>query len=204
MRALTVLAILASGAASAGCVSLKHTPEARFFVLRSVVEPPQQPAAAGSGTVVGVLAARLPGHLERPQIVSWVAPGELRIDEYVRWGEPLESGFNRTLAEDLALLLPEHRVVRAPWRAADSPGVRVAVEIRVFGTQPDGRVRLDGRWALLRDHGERSLASGLASHERGPLTAGAADPGAEVEAMSQLVAELASEIAAAIRSLPAE
>jgi len=202
MRVPTVVAILAASAAGMGCVSLKHTPEARFFVLRSVAEPPQQPAVAGSGTVVGVLAARLPGHLERPQVVSWVAPGELRIDEYVRWGEPLESGFNRTLAENLALLLPEHRVVRAPWRAADSPGVRVAVDVRVFGTQPDGRVRLDGRWALLRDHGERPLASGLSSHERGPLTTGAANPGAEVEAMSQLVAELAGEIAAAIRALP--
>lgn len=201
MRVRTVVAVVAACAAGPGCVSLKHTPEARFFVLRAVAEPQQQPGSASSGTV-GVLPARLPGHLERPQIVTWVGPGELRIDEYVRWGEPLEAGFDRTLAENLAVLLPEHRVVRAPWRASDSPSVRVATEIRVFGTQADGRVLLDGRWTLLRDHGEQALARGRSSHERGPLAGAAGDPGAEVEAMSQLVAELAGEIAAAVRALP--
>jgi uncharacterized lipoprotein YmbA len=207
MRARAAFPILAAFATlCAGCVSLTRTPEARFFVLRSVAEPPAAPAPGGERGLVGVMPVRMPGHLDRPQLVTWAAPGELRIDEFLRWGEPLDAGFTRTLAENLATLLPEHFVARAPWRASAVPRCRVAAELRVFGLQPSGEVRLDGRWALLPARGEQPLARGIASLSRGPLARGPAgvDPGAEVEAMSELVAELGREIAAAVRALPAE
>jgi hypothetical protein len=207
MRARAVVPILAlTLAAGAGCVSLKRTPEARFFVLRAVVEPPAPPTAGARRALVGVMPVRLPGHLDRPQLVTWTAPGELRIDEFLRWAEPLDSGLTRTLAENLAALLPEHFVVRAPWRASAVPRCRVAAELRVFGLQPSGEVRLDGRWALLPAQGALPLARGSASFGRGPLPSGPAgvDPGTEVETMSELVAELAREVAAAVRALPDE
>ena len=198
-----VLSWAALGLAVPGCVSLKRTPQARYFVLRSLVEPaaPVTPAKRG---VVGVLPVRLPDHLERPQLVTWAAPGELRIDEFLRWGEPLDAGLNRTLAENLAALLPESLVVRYPWRSATPPRCRVAAELRVFGLQPNGEVRLEGRWALLAAHGEHALARGTASFARGPLASGPAglDPAVEVDAMSELVAELAREIAKAVLALP--
>ena len=191
MRARAAFPVLAAALVlGAGCVSLKRTPEARFFVLRSVAEPARlRPAADARRGFVGVMPVRLPGHLDRPQLVTWTAPGELRIDEFLRWGEPLDPGFTRTLAENLGTLLPEHFVARSPWRASAVPRCRVVTELRVFGLQPNGEVRLDGRWALLPAHGEQPLARGSASLSRGPLTGGpaGADPGAEVDAMSELV-----------------
>lgn len=207
MRARVALPILAAVlAAGVSCVSLKRTPEARFFVLRSVAEPPAAPAAAAHRGFVGVVGVRLPGHLDRPQLVTWTAPGELRIDEFLRWGEPLDTGFTRTLAENLAALLPDHFVARLPWRATDVPRCRVVTELRVFGLHENGEVRLDGRWALLRTRGERPLAGGSVSLARGPLASGpnGVDAGAGVDAMSDLVAELSRTIAAAIRALPDE
>ncbi len=199
-----VLALLVVAAAGTGCVSLKRSPQARVFVLRSTAEPPASPAPDVSRGFVGVMPVRLPGHLDRPQLVTWVAPGELRIDEFLRWGEPLDAGFTRTLAENLAALLPEHFVARSPWRSAVVPRCRVVTELRVFGPHAGGEVRLDGRWVLLPARGEQPLARGTASLVRGPLPSGAArvDPTAEVEAMSELVAELSREIAAAVRALP--
>lgn len=205
MRTRAALPILAVAlVAGVGCVSLKRTQEARFFVLRSVVEPPAAPAAAARRGFVGVMPVRLPGHLDRPQLITWTAPGELRIDEFQRWGEPLDIGFTRTLAENLATLLPEHFVARSPWRSSAVVRCRVVTELRVFGLQPNREVRLDGRWALLPASGEHLLARGTASLGRGPLANGptGVDPGAEVEAMSELVGELSREIAAAVRALP--
>jgi hypothetical protein len=207
MRTCAALPILAVALATGvGCVSLKRTQEARFFVLRSVAEPPATPAGDVQRGFVGVVPVRLPGHLDRPQLVTWAAPGELRIDEFQRWGEPLDTGFTRTLAENLATLLPEHFVARSPWRSSAVPRCRVITDLRVFGLQPNGEVRLDGRWALLPAKGERPLARGSASLSRGPLAGGppGVDPGAEVEAMSELVGELSREIAAAVRALPDE
>ena len=207
MRARAAWPVLAAALVlGAGCVSLKHTQEARFFVLRSVAEPEAAPASGFARGFVGVMPVRLPGHLDRPQLVTWAAPGELRIDEFLRWGEPLDTGFTRTLAENLATLLPEHVVTRSPWRSSAAPRCRVVTELRVFGLQPNGEVRLEGRWALLPTRSEEPLARGNAAFGRGPLASGPAgvDPGAEVDALSELVAELGREIAAAVRALPDE
>jgi uncharacterized lipoprotein YmbA len=190
----------------AGCVSLKRTPEARFFVLRPLVEPVSESASGPVSGLVGVLPARLPGHLDRLQVVTWTAPGELRVDEFLRWGEPLDAGITRTTVENLAALLPEDRVVRAPWPAASAPRCRVALDLTVFGAQPDGTVRLEGRWALLPGRSERPLARAPIKLMRGPLAARstAVDAGAGVEAMSELLADLSREIAASVRALPRE
>ena len=118
-RLPATVACLALGAL-AGCVSLKRTPEARFFALRPVAERPRAetpgtPMAEDGASIVGVLPVLLPGPLERPQLVTWSGPGEVRIDEFLRWAEPLDSGIVRVLVEDLATLLPSQRVIRAPW-----------------------------------------------------------------------------------------
>jgi uncharacterized protein len=190
----------------AGCVSLKRTPEARFFVLRSLVEPPEAPlASTRPGSVVGLLPVRVPGHLERPQLVTWAGPGELRIDEYLRWAEPIDAGVARTLAENLDALLPAHPVIRSPWAAAVTPFCRVRVDLRVFGPQENGEVRLDGRWVILPGKGDRPLVYRSMGQRRPlPAVASGGDPAAGVEAMSALLADLAKEIAAAIETLPAE
>jgi uncharacterized lipoprotein YmbA len=190
----------------AGCVSLKRTPEARFFVLRSLVDPPEAPlASTRPGSVVGLLPVRVPGHLERPQLVTWAGPGELRIDEYLRWAEPIDAGVARTLAENLDALLPAHPVIRSPWAAAVTPFCRVRVDLRVFGPQENGEVRLEGSWVILPGKGDRPLVYRSMGQRRPlPAVASGGDPAAGVEAMSALLADLAKEIAAAIGTLPAE
>ena len=144
-RARTAALLAGLAAAAAACVSLKRTPEARFFVLRATAEPVPAAADGALAGIVTVLPVRLPDHLDRPQVVTWTAPGELGINEFVRWGEPLDAGITRALAEDLAVLLPEHRVLRYPWAAAVKPRCRVAADVQVFGLQPSAEVRLEGR-----------------------------------------------------------
>ena len=203
-RRLAVLAVAGLVAALPACVSLKRTPEARFFVLRTLAEPPAAETSA-SPALVGLLPVALPGYLERPQLITWIGPGELRVDEYLRWAEPLDAGLTRTLAANLDVLLPQSRVIRSPWPAAARPRCRVRVELQRFGPQASTEAVLEGRYALLPADGERPLVTRPVSLKRGPLGAAAPayDATAGVEAMSELVADLAHEIADAIRALPA-
>ena len=111
MRIPRTTVVLLAFSALAGCVSLKRTAEPRYFALRPVAGTPPvaasvAPASADVALVVGVLPLALPGHLERPQFVSWIGPDEMRIDQFVRWAEPLASGALRVLADDLATVLP--------------------------------------------------------------------------------------------------
>lgn len=185
----------------AGCVSLKRTPEARFFALRPVAETRSASAAEDAAGVVGVLPVLLPGALERPQFVTWSGPGEVRIDEFLRWAEPLDAGVLRVLAEDLGTLLPSHRVIKAPWPASTPLRCRVRAELVRFGPQPGGEVSLSGRFVLLPARGERALVTRAVELRRDPAP-GAEDPGRAVEAMSALLADLAGQMANAIAALP--
>ncbi len=200
---LTAALATAALATIAGCVSLKRTPEARFFALQPVAEAPAAVAAPPSDSgLVGVLPVLLPGHLERPQLVRWSGPGELQIDEFLRWAEPLDSGVLRVLAQDLETLLPAHRVIRAPWPGSTTPLLcRVRVEIVRFGPQPGGELSLSGRFTLLPARSERPLlAQSFELHRDSP--AGSDAPGRAVAGMSALLADLARQIAAAVAALP--
>jgi uncharacterized lipoprotein YmbA len=198
---ISIVALVAS--ALAACVPLKRTPEARYFVLRALATVQGDMGDLAQGGVVGVLPVRLPGYAERPQVVEWIAPNEIRVNEFVRWAEPLEAGTSRALTDDLAILLPHHRILAYPWQGGGDMSCRVGVEVRTFGLQPDGRVRFDGRWALLPPSGDSPLTRADFSYERGPLSeAAAARSDAAVEAMSELLADLAGELARAIQALP--
>ena len=180
MRALlsVTVAFLALGALGA-CVSLKRTPEARFFALRPVAERPQAeaprtPTSEESASIVGVLPVLLPGHLERPQFVTWSGPGEVRVDEFLRWAEPLDAASRRVLAEDLGPA-PLTSVVRAPWPGSTPLRCRVACELVRFGPQPGGRFALRPLRSLPA-HSERALVIGDADLRRDPAP-GPSDPG---------------------------
>lgn len=120
--------------------------------------------------------------------------------------ELLPPAVTRTVVENLAILLPETRVLRYPWRA-DAPLLcRVAVDLRMLAPQGDGTVRLEGRWSLLAPTEERPLVLRPVALRRGPLPVGkqgiAAGPA--VEAISELLADPSREIAAGVRALPGE
>ena len=77
----------------------------------------------------------------------------------------------------------------------------------MFGLQPNGEVRLEGRWALLPPRDSLPLAGRPIALARGPFAGTAGQPpdaSVGVEAMSELLAELSREIAAAVRALPPE
>ncbi len=199
-RLRLALAVLALGA-SAGCVSLKRTSEARFFALRPAAEAREAPANESATSIVGVLPVFLPAHLQRPQLVAWSGPGELRIDEFLRWTEPLDAAALRVLVEDLEVLLPSHRVIGAPWPGSTPLQCRVRLELTRFGPQAGGEVSLSGRFVLLPQRSEQALATRAVDLRRDPAP-GPNDPGRSVEAMSTLVAELAGQIADAVAGLP--
>jgi uncharacterized lipoprotein YmbA len=201
-RPAAILGFLGLALLAASCVSLKRTPEARFFVLRSLAEPAAE-ATPPTSVVVGLLPVVLPDYLDRAQLVSWAAEGEIKIDEFLRWAEPLDAGVSRTLTENLSALVPEARVIRAPWSSRARLRCRVRVVLEKFGPQANGEVRLDGRFVLLGDKGEGALGRRDFHLQRDLPAARASDPGTAVGLMSQLLADLAGQIATAIRELPA-
>ncbi|HWK43307.1 MAG TPA: PqiC family protein [Stellaceae bacterium] len=174
----------------AGCGS---SPPTSYFVLSTV--PPAAVAAsgmAGQRSTLAVGSVKLPQVLDRVQIVRRSGANTLDIDGANLWAEPLDELMRRILAEDLAARLPGLTVLSTARPVAPVDRT-VIVEVDRFETEVDGHAALAARWYVLGSRDNRPLVS----HEvalRAPALG--ADTASRVAALSQVVADLATDIAA--------
>jgi hypothetical protein len=196
-RRLTAVVALVAAALAAGC--LKRSKVARTYVLdplpaATAATPPPAPLA-----VVGVERVDVPDWLDRPQLTGRAASGEVATDEFSRWGEPLPLGVQRVMAENLAVLLPDRRVVAAPFAPRDQ-GVDHSVEITVIeaARQADGSVLLECRFTVLAKDGA-VLARRRSSYRASPTAPG---PAGAVAGLNESLASLGRELADVLRALP--
>lgn len=99
---------------------------------------------------VWMLDINMVQYLNRPQIVTFTAEHELRVNEFERWVEPLKSGVSRVITDDLALLLSTARVAAATSLAFPKAGYQVAIDISRFDGVPDSQVVLQARWRIIK------------------------------------------------------
>ena len=194
MRARAVVACLAL--LPAGCV-LKHSAPARLYVLQAVARGPQDLAGDAPRGDLGVQRVSIPAWMDRAEITARLGPGEIVPDPLARWGEPFARGIQRVVTENLAALLPERRVVAAPFAVRQAVDRRLDLAITECARQPDGSVLLEARWAILGQDGA-AIAQRRSSHRQ---DAGHSAEGT-VSATSALLALLSGEIAAAVREAP--
>ena len=150
-RRLAALALLVAAGPAAGC--LKRSAVARTFILdplpaAAAEAPPPAPVA-----LIGVERVDVPDWLDRAQVTGRSADGEVVADEFSRWGEPLPRGVQRVVAENLGVLLPDRRVVSAPFSPRDRVDHFVHISVVEAARQADGSVLLECRWAVLATDG---------------------------------------------------
>jgi uncharacterized protein len=200
MRTRAVPALVAAALLAlpfAGC--LKRSKVSRSYVLDPL--PPQSPAAAAAsvaGPVVGIERVTIPGWLDRMQLTGRASSGAIVSDDYSRWAEPLPRGIQRVVAESLVVLLPDRRVLTAPFSPRDTIEHRVELTLVEAARQADGRVLVEARWDVIGPTGD-VLARRRSTHHSSPTALGAAGA---VEGLNGALAELSREIAELLRTLP--
>lgn len=142
------------------------TRPARFYSLEPVPES-LTPAADAGGLAVDVGPVVLSNGLDRPQMVTRLAPNEVELHDYSRWAERLEDNVARVLAEDLSVALGSQRVGMVPGAETREESWRVTVQILRFEAGADDRSLLVARWRLfkpgsLTPHVTRKSASSTA------------------------------------------
>jgi len=174
----------------AGCLGPQQDPSA-YFLLSPAPAPVQ---VAPAQVVLGLGPVTIPGYLDRPQIVTRLSDNEIALAEADRWAEPLGGHITRTLEESLARLLPGSSYVDYPWFASEAPDFAITLEVRRFEADVNGDVVLDATWRLIQDG---SVVAGRAVSI--DETASGLGQRAAVAAQSRALAELSSELAAAVR-----
>lgn len=87
------------------------SPAPRYFTLgdSSLLSVPQ-----GRTPSIVIAQTNLPELIDRPQLVLRQADNRVRIDEWMRWAEPLRRDIPRVLADELGRLLDSGRVLSLP------------------------------------------------------------------------------------------
>lgn len=174
---------------SSACVS--RSPPMRHYLLTPGAGAVLPGATLGERTVV-VGPLLLPGYLDRPQLVTRLPGGRIRLRELDRWAEPLEAVLTRTLAENLARLTGSQRIVTHP------PASRVRVDLRVtgqvirFDTDPAGLAILQVQWSVQDGRGQVLVPVQTAEFS---AQATGEEPAALVAAMSDALARFAAVLA---------
>jgi uncharacterized protein len=166
-------------------------------VLQAVAREAAPAAAEAPRSTLGVQRVSVPAWMDRPEITARAGRGEIVPDPLARWGEPITRGIQRVVTEDLAALLPERRLVAAPFPLGQAVDHRLDLAITEGGRQPDGRVLLEARWAIVGADGT-ALVQRRSTHQMGA----AANAEGVVSATSEALALLSGEIATAVRALP--
>jgi len=178
-----------------GCSGI--SPPVAYYTL-GIDTSVTQPGIAGtacSDKGISVGPVSWPRYLDQPRIVTRSGPNTLDFDEFHRWGGSLQDDFERVLKRNLSVLLQSSKIADSRSSLRFKPDYRVELDIRQFDGQFGGDVILDVGWTLITQDAGKALDlhdSMVTKQVSGQ------DYAALVSASSMAVAELSSEIAAAL------
>jgi uncharacterized protein len=183
-----------------GCLSSFTTPQpdrSRFYALTALADGDFSAKGLGDMTL-GVGPVRLPGYLDREELVTRVAQNRFEVSQNDRWIEPLEENVSGVLAQNLYALLKSERIVRYPWPSSRHVTHQVEVEILRFEPTSTNEVQLAARW-LIVDAATKQLLASKTSVIKRPIQGATKD--AAVEALSGTLADLSRDIAETVRNV---
>jgi uncharacterized protein len=170
------------------CWGCGSSPNTTYYTLAAVSGTLRQ----ASMDTVEVRRPGIAGYLDRTEILAQWDGQRLQLSENVAWGEPIAAMIGRVLAEDLGERLRGTIVLGASSELSIQAGAVVELVIRKFDFGTDGYVHLNAI-ASVRREGKPSTRA-LALQARPVAT----DTGSVVAAMSNLLGQLADEIANAL------
>lgn len=198
---MAAVALLAGPLLLSGCTASKPS---RFYVLTPLQASKE--AAGTSGLALGIGPVVIPQYLDRPEIVTRTSDNRLELAEFDQWGGRIGDNITRTLAENLSGLLKTDRISIYPWTDSSGLADQITVDITKFERDPSGDVTLTAFWTITNAQNGKILLNGRSNIRKAVATSAAS--GGDVydgiaAAMSEALASLSQEIAAAIGGLPA-
>ena len=198
-RLFLILIILILGVLLAVLSGCATSSPARFYLLSSLdtTSPEMKPPADERCFSIGIGPIRIPDYLDRPQIVTRGAAGEIALAEFDRWGEPVKYNLIRVLAKNLSILLCTNTIAFFPWRGGIPIDYRIEMDVLRMEGNLGGDVSLEAWWTVLSGDGKRML---LAKKSNFTEPTGGQDYQALVSAQSRNLEALSRDIAEGIKT----
>jgi len=176
----------------------KSGPEGKLFVLTSLqkVESNEQPVPIKGK--IGIGPIELPGHLNRPQIVTGTSQNEVLLNKNDQWATNLRDNFSNVLAENISVLLPSDQVLIYPWDETVVTRYQVKVRVKRFEGDKGEKSILEAEWTLSGPGGNNIFIKKISTFQEPPSNP---NFGATVSAMSENIIKLSREISSALRKI---
>jgi len=175
-----------------GCAALQ--PASQFYQLeQGNAELPQNDK--GPALLLGPL--KLADYLQREQLVQRGPDDSLSLSQKTRWAGSLQDDIGQLLLRQLAGQLDTSRVALYPDRVGFASQVQVVLSISRLDSGVQQPAVLEAQWRLLDAAGVQrsSRVVRLQAEHGGPVAE-------QVRAQSQLLQQLAGELAGAIKAMP--
>ncbi|MGA7871847.1 MAG: PqiC family protein [Candidatus Binatus sp.] len=177
----------------------------KFYLLTPTADTaaPASAAAksAGGDFTIGLGPIKLPPYLDRPEIVTRMAPNRLELSKEDRWGESLQNGFTSAMERDLAAQAGPGRIIVFPWYNTTHIDLQVEIDVYRFETDGQGTATLSAKWTILDSTGKNILYT-VESNLTQP-----SKPGDETDAaaaLSRTIGDLSGQIANMLQQLRAQ
>jgi uncharacterized protein len=175
----------------------------KFYLLT----PTADTAAPATGSTqstngnftLGLGPITLPKYLDRPEIVTRMAPNRLELSKEDRWGESIQNGFTRAMERDLAAQAGA-AIVLFPWYSTVHIDMQVQIDIYRFEADAQGTATLSAKWTILDSTGKNILYT-VESNLTQPSKSG--DMTEAAAALSRDVGDLSGQIANMLQQLRA-
>ena len=194
MRHYPLIATLFAIAALAGCGS---SPKERFYTLSSGVALERSYTKAPYSIAIGPVT--VPEVINRPQLVTYLAPNRVKIAEQARWAQPLKSEIPRVIADNLTQLLNGAYVSVYPENPSPDADYQVRVDVQRFDSALGDAVTIEALWTV------RPVQGGAPKNGRSVVREPTNGDGydALVAAHGRALAAVSRDIAEAIRAASA-
>ena len=173
-----------------GCSS-----KSNFYQLHTSETAAENKSRHITRNIVGVAKVEVAEYLDKPQVVTRLSEGELKLHETQRWAGSFADNIQRVLTYDLSRALPSKNFIAAPWEEPLTDRHRIYLTVDRFDGDANGTVTLEGRWSLV-DREEDRLVTGekiyLVGHGS-PTVSGI------VSTQSRMLEQLSRSMAAKLR-----
>ena len=205
IRSFVRVAALASTCLMGACAS---SPPMHFYTLARIA-PDTSTAVPPGGVPIRLDRVRIPGELDRMQLVQQIDATRLHISDQDRWAAPLEEMIVRVLSADLAARLSPGLVLD-PDTPARGERRSLSVNIQEFSMDAGCAITLRADWSLTPVAARFTASAGRVSpgaeadgasgsqELQAPSAGACSGVGSQAELMSRALAGLADRIAAAV------
>jgi len=150
-----------------------------------------------SDMLIGVGPVKIPEYQDRPQIVTQ-GKEQLKFAQFDRWGESLDLGVERLIAEDLTVMLPGAKFILYPWNLTIAVKYQVVVEIVQLDSELDKDLFFVAQWLIIDAQNTKTIII-RRSEFREPIKP--QNYSGLAKTLSTVCASLSSEIAEALATL---